>query len=272
MGFMTSDPRTPIDPAAVNQALAGSWRVEAVSVTESTNADLLAAAAGGAPAGLVRVAEFQSIGRGRLDRSWTSPPGAGLTFSMLLRPSVPLSTWGWLPLLAGVALVDAVRTLGLTAALKWPNDLLVGAGQVKAAGILSQVADGAAVIGVGLNVSTTLEELPVPTATSLLLQAPQAQLDRGALLVDFLTLFAAGYHDWQSPGGDLAERYRQRCVTIGQRVTVQLADRMLTGTAVGVDDEGRLLVAAEPAAEPGAAPEAVAAGDVTHVRPGAANL
>src|SRR2546421_684603 len=87
----------------------------------STNVDLLHAAADGAPEGIVRVAHFQNGGRGRLDRSWSSPPGAGLTFSVLLRPAVPTPTWGWLPLLAGVALAQAV---GADAKLKWPNDVL----------------------------------------------------------------------------------------------------------------------------------------------------
>ena len=73
------------------------------------------------------VAEHQHAGRGRLDRSWTSPPRAGLTFSIVLRPTVPIRTWGWLPLLAGVALDEAVAAAtGVPVALKWPNDLLHG--------------------------------------------------------------------------------------------------------------------------------------------------
>src|SRR5207302_4121878 len=121
------------------------------------------AAADGAPEGIVRVAHFQNGGRGRLDRSWSSPPGAGLTFSVLLRPAAPTPTWGWLPLLAGVAVAQAV---GAAAKLKWPNDVLLGDQARKVAGILVQSAAGVAVVGIGLNVTTSLAELPVPTATS----------------------------------------------------------------------------------------------------------
>jgi BirA family biotin operon repressor/biotin-[acetyl-CoA-carboxylase] ligase len=247
------------------------WRFEGVTETESTNADLLAAAAEGAAEGLVRVAEYQRGGRGRLDRSWTSPPGAGLTFSMLLRPGVPMANWGWLPLLAGVALADTITadTItagGIPARLKWPNDLLLGPRQQKAAGILAQVGSGAVVIGIGLNVSSTLAELPVPTATSLAQHS--GRLDRAGILIDFLAAFATGYRDWQAAGGNaqvsgLAERYRGHCATLGQPVAVHLAAEILQAEAVDIDDDARLIVSLE-----GGVRRAIAAGDVTHLRPG----
>ena len=98
------------------------------AVTGSTNADLLARAAAGEPEGAVLAAEHQSAGRGRLGRTWTSPPRAALTFSVLLRPSsVPRARLGWLPLLAGVAVAAAVRAVAaVDAQLKWPNDVLAG--------------------------------------------------------------------------------------------------------------------------------------------------
>ena len=131
--------------------------------TSSTNADLLATARERADR-QVLVAEQQTSGRGRLDRVWTSPPRAGLLFSMLVRPRAPIAEWGWLPLLTGVALAEAVQDVaGLACALKWPNDLLLGEQRRKAAGILVQSTEDAVVIGIGLNVSTTLDELPVPT-------------------------------------------------------------------------------------------------------------
>jgi BirA family biotin operon repressor/biotin-[acetyl-CoA-carboxylase] ligase len=247
------------------------WRFEVVTETASTNADLLAAAAEGAAEGLVRVAEYQHGGRGRLDRSWTSPPGAGLTFSVLLRPGVPLANWGWLPLLAGVALADTITadTItagGIPARLKWPNDLLLGPRQQKAAGILAQVGSGAVVIGIGLNVSSTLAELPVATATSL--GQHGGRLDRAGILVDFLATFATGYRDWQAAGGSaqvsgLAERYRGHCATLGQPVAVHLPAEILQAEAVDIDDDARLIVSVE-----GGGRRAIAAGDVTHLRPG----
>lgn len=269
--------RRPLDADAVTARLAGRWLVEAVAETGSTNADLLAAAATGAPAGTVLVAELQSGGRGRLGRSWVSPAGAGLTFSVLLRPAPPAATWGWLPLLTGLALA---RTLGSAARLKWPNDVLLGPDGRKVAGILVQsggmqsgglsvggeAGGGPVVVGVGLNVSTAQAELPVPTATSLLLEGHR-EGDRAELLVEFLGRFDGLYTAWQAHGGDavtsgLAAGYRAVCATLGREVSVQLASHTLLGRAVTVDDGGRLLV--RPAA--GGDPVPVAAGDVTHVR------
>ncbi|MEO6501103.1 MAG: biotin--[acetyl-CoA-carboxylase] ligase [Jatrophihabitantaceae bacterium] len=256
-------PRSPLDADAVTARLAGRWLVEAVAETGSTNADLLAAAAAGAAAGAVLVAELQSGGRGRLGRSWVSPAGAGLTFSVLLRPAPPVSSWGWLPLLTGLALA---RALGPAARLKWPNDLLFGSRGAKAAGILVQSGEDAVVVGVGLNVSTSQAELPVETATSLLLEGHR-ELDRAELLVGFLSRFDGLYTAWQAHGGDaaasgLAGGYRAACATLGSEVSVDLGTHTLFGRALDLDDSGRLLV--RPAG--GGAVVPVAAGDVTHVR------
>src|SRR5215469_17975770 len=133
--------RPPLSAAALRRALVRPgelWTaVEVRERTGSTNADVAAAARAGTPEGLVVVAEQQTAGRGRLDRRWESPPRAGLAFSVLLRPAVPASRLGWLPLLAGVALVEAVRRQAeVDAVLKWPNDLLVD--ERKCAGILAE--------------------------------------------------------------------------------------------------------------------------------------
>ncbi|HEX8767547.1 MAG TPA: biotin--[acetyl-CoA-carboxylase] ligase [Jatrophihabitans sp.] len=255
--------RQPVNADAVTARLAGRWLVEAVPQTGSTNADLLAAAAAGAAAGTVLVAELQTGGRGRLGRSWESPAGAGLTFSVLLRPAPPTSTWGWLPLLTGLALA---RTLGSAARLKWPNDVLLGSRGGKVAGILVQSGTDAVAVGVGLNVSTRQDELPVETATSLLIEGHR-ELDRAELLVDFLGRFDGLYTAWQAHGGDartsgLADGYRAGCATLGSEVSVELGTHTLLGRATDLDDEGRLLV--QPTG--GGALVGVAAGDVTHLR------
>lgn len=257
--------RAPLDAEALRAAIAGPWsRLTVVDETASTNADLLAAAAQ-TPDGAVLVAEHQTSGRGRLDRSWESPPRAGLTFSVLLRPDVPTPTWAWLPLLAGVALCDAIGDTGARAALKWPNDLLLGADERKAGGILVQVNGDAAVIGMGVNVSTTADELPVPTATSLAM-AGATVTDRGALLVAVLSELAGRYAQWRAARGDagasgLAADYRQRCVTFGRQVTVMLAGgAALSGLATGLDADGRLVLDRD------GAECVVAAGDVEHLR------
>jgi BirA family biotin operon repressor/biotin-[acetyl-CoA-carboxylase] ligase len=262
--------RRPLDATELATRLAAeggagpNWSVRAVAETASTNRDLAAAAEAGQAEGAVLVAEFQSGGRGRLDRSWSSPPGAGLTMSLLLRPPVPLASWGWLPLLAGVALQQVI---GGSSRLKWPNDLLIGPEALKAAGILAQTAAGAAVIGIGLNVSTTADELPVPTATSLRLQG-YPDLDRAALVVRLLGAIGGLYRDWLDAEGDaeacgLAARYRRVCATIGTDVTVDLGERVLAGTVLDLDSSGRLLLRPDGQGEP----IAVASGDVTHLRP-----
>jgi BirA family biotin operon repressor/biotin-[acetyl-CoA-carboxylase] ligase len=259
----TEQSRQPVNADAATARLAGRWAVDAVQQTGSTNADLLAAAAAGAAAGTVLVAESQSGGRGRLGRSWESPAGAGLTFSMLLRPAPPVPSWGWLPLLTGLALA---RTLGSQARLKWPNDVLYGPRGAKVAGILVQSQDEAVVVGVGLNVSTRQPELPVETATSLLLEGHR-ELDRAELLVAFLGRFDGLYTAWQAHGGDagssgLATGYRAACATLGSEVSVELSTHTLFGRALDLDDGGRLLV--QPTG--GGAVLPVAAGDVTHIR------
>lgn len=254
--------RSPLSAASLQPWLPAGWTVQVTGETGSTNADLLAAAASGAAAGTVLVAEVQTSGRGRLDRSWQSPAGAGLTLSVLLRPRAPVGSWGWLPLLAGLALA---RTID--ADLKWPNDVLLGPDQLKVAGILAQSAGDAAVLGVGLNVSTTADELPVPTATSLVLQGNPLS-DRGDILVRFVAALDADLTRWQDADGDavaagVAAEYRSRCVTIGTSVRVEQPGGALLGRAVAVDDGGRLLIQPEAGGEP----IPVSAGDVTHVRP-----
>ena len=164
--------RKPLDADAIRADVvrpAGLWRtVEVVARTGSTNADLLARAqrAEGAE-GFVLAAEEQTSGRGRMGRSWVSPPRAALTFSVLLRPQAPAARLGWLPLLAGVAVATALReATGVTAVLKWPNDLL--AGGAKLGGILAEAAPAsgtggtAVVVGIGINVDTEPDELPPP--------------------------------------------------------------------------------------------------------------
>jgi BirA family biotin operon repressor/biotin-[acetyl-CoA-carboxylase] ligase len=255
--------RPPLDPAAL---AAPGWRVEVVPESPSTNADVARRARAGEAAGLVVVTEHQTAGRGRLDRVWVTPPRAALTFSLLVRPeAVPVARWPWLPLLTGLAVVEGVRrSSSLDAVLKWPNDVLVE--ERKVAGILVErveAPDGAAaVVGVGLNVSSTPDELPVPTATSLEL-AGAPRVDRSALLVAVLTAFSDLYGGWVGAAGrGLRASYARSCSTIGRDVRVDLPGGVpLHGRAVDVDEDGRLLV------DDGSRVHALGAGDVVHVRP-----
>jgi BirA family biotin operon repressor/biotin-[acetyl-CoA-carboxylase] ligase len=265
--------RPPLREAPLRRALVrpgGLWTaLDVRERTGSTNADVAAAARSGAAEGLVVVAELQDAGRGRLDRGWVSPPRAGLTFSVLLRPSgVPVQRRGWLPLLAGVALTRAMtRVAEVEAAVKWPNDLLVGPGLRKAAGVLAEVAGDALVLGIGLNVTTHADELPRADATSLAIEGA-ACTDRDTLLRAVLRELAGDYQLWRDTGGDpeasgLRRVYRESCATLGRRVRVQLPGRPeLLGEAVDVDADGRLVV--DP--DGGGQPVPVAAGDVVHAR------
>jgi BirA family biotin operon repressor/biotin-[acetyl-CoA-carboxylase] ligase len=265
----SSDPsRAPLDGRSLAAALTGGshlWRsLEVVPEIGSTNAALLAAAAEDAPEGTVLAAEHQVTGRGRLDRVWTSPPGAGVTVSFLLRPDVPGARRGWLPLLTGVALAEAVGEVpGVRTSLKWPNDLLA-AGGAKLAGILAEVGSGAVVVGVGLNVSTRADELP-DTGTSLALEAGRP-VDRAAVLLQFLRTFERRYLAWTQALGDpvssgLARDYLAWCSTVGAEVVVTLPDgSALEGVAESVDWDGRLVVRT-----PQGTVE-LASGDVRHLR------
>jgi BirA family transcriptional regulator, biotin operon repressor / biotin---[acetyl-CoA-carboxylase] ligase len=193
-----------------------------------------------------------------------------------LRPSVPPAQRGWLPLLAGVALVEAVGRLAvLETALKWPNDLLVSTGEDafgKCAGVLAEAVNGGAVVlGMGLNVAQRRDELPDPAdpaaiePTSLAL-AGAVMTDRDPLVRAILRTLARWYERWTDVGGDptacgLDDAYRTACHTIGRTVTVALPGQpLLRGEACDVDADGRLVVVTEDGTH------ALAAGDVQHVR------
>ena len=144
-------------------------RAEVFDTAPSTNALVAERARTGAGEGLVVVAEHQTAGRGRLDRTWETPARAALTVSVLLRPRVAAMEWPWFPLLTGRAVAVALRNVGATVGLKWPNDVLLD--DRKVGGILTERVDtpsGAAlVVGVGINVGMTREQLPVETNVAL---------------------------------------------------------------------------------------------------------
>lgn len=259
--------RPPLDLARLQQTLGAAYDVEVVEASPSTNALVSARAREGAPAGLVVVAEHQTAGRGRLDRTWSTPARAALTFSVLLRPALESADWPWLPLLTGVAVARGLREAGADAGLKWPNDVLVG--ERKVAGLLAErveTATGpAAVLGIGLNVSTTRAELPVGSATSLALAG--VEVDRTELLAGLLTSLRREYDVWQASAGGVVRAglhaaYTDLCTTLGRPVRVDLpSGETLEGTAAAIAPSGALVV------DTGSGRVSVAAGDVIHVRP-----
>ncbi|MGW3557322.1 biotin--[acetyl-CoA-carboxylase] ligase [Streptomyces sp. NPDC000963] len=265
--------RPPLNETALRRALVlpdGLWTsLDVVPTTGSTNTDL-AARAGELPGGAVLVAEEQTSGRGRLDRSWSAPARSGIFVSVLLKPDVPAHRWGWLPLLTGVAAATGLaKAAGVDMSLKWPNDLLVSVQgeERKTGGILAERAgtDGV-VVGLGLNVTLREDELPVPGAGSLLL-AGAVSTDRDTLLRSVLRSLERWYGEWTRADGDpaasgLQEAYAAGCATLGRRIRAELpGERTLEGEAIALDGDGRLVVATE-----GGGTEAVGAGDIVHVR------
>ena len=253
---------------------------EMVAATGSTNDDLVARAAGPAGDGLVLAAEHQSAGRGRLDRRWEAPAGTNLTFSTLLRPE-----WltapdegspdrpGLVTSALAVSVAEVLETLGLDAAVKWPNDvLLVGEHPGKVGGILAELVTGerpAIVVGLGLNVGWPPPELaisdePVPPGATSLARAG-VSADRWRVMVDVLVAFDRQLATLDSPDGP--ERLRQdhlvTSATVGSRVRVEQASGDLIGEAVDLTVDGGLVVVPD-----GGDPVEVHAGDVTHLREG----
>ncbi|MFG3525841.1 biotin--[acetyl-CoA-carboxylase] ligase [Streptomyces sp. NPDC047917] len=266
--------RPPLNVPALRRGLlrpGGLWTsLDVVETTGSTNSDLARRAATGLDEGTVLVAEEQTAGRGRLDRTWTAPARSGLFLSVYLRPGdIPAERWGWLPLLTGVAAATGLaKSAGVDTALKWPNDLLVTVEGVerKAGGILAERAGDGVVVGMGLNVSLRADELPAPTAASLAL-AGAVSTDRETLLRGVLRSLEHWYGQWRAADGDAAasglqEAYAAGCATLGRTVRAQLpGDRTLTGEAVAIDGDGRLVLSTDNGLQ-----EPVSAGDIVHLR------
>jgi BirA family biotin operon repressor/biotin-[acetyl-CoA-carboxylase] ligase len=248
--------------------------LDVVATTGSTNADLLAAAREGAADRTVLVADAQSAGRGRRDRTWVSPAGTGLYLSVLLRPSaVPADRVGTLGMVAGLALMHAATEAGVTASLKWPNDLMIAG--AKCAGVLSEaLPDGAAqaaVVGIGLNVNPLPETVPAGPGglpATCLADHDAKTTDRTTLAIGFLGAFIELEHTWRFADGDVERSgvltgYREACGTLGQRVRAELPDDSTrVGVAVDVDARGRLLIKMDDGAV-----SALSAGDVAHLNP-----
>lgn len=242
-------------------------RIEVLPEVGSTNAALraLSVDAESWPHLSVLLTDTQTAGRGRLDRVWTAPPASSLAISVLLRrlPDDPRAR-GWIPLVAGVAMADAVAAQlpGVDVGVKWPNDVLVDGRKI--CGILAEATSDAVIVGTGVNTAMTASELPVPTATSFAVLGRDVDADR--LLAEYLRaldrLLAALDETGDAISSGLHAAATTRCVTLGLDVRVSLpGDRTIEGRAVRLDEDGRLVVVGD------AGEQSVAAGDVVHVRP-----
>jgi len=257
--------RAPLTADVLASLAGGQAALSALAVTRaspSTNSDLLAALAAHSdewPHMSALVADHQTAGRGRAGREWLTPKGAALTVSYVLRPKLPRERWGIVPLVVGLAAVKTMRSIGIEASLKWPNDVvvdctgqdardadgrdIVGWGPLrKIAGILCEVYEDAVVAGIGVNVSQAASELPVPHAASMVTLGAR-QLDRAVLLDALSQQVAAEVGRAEAdPDSFVAEVAAVTC-TLGREIVVErMGAPPLTGVAEGIGADGSLLV------------------------------
>ncbi len=233
-----------LDIAEIISALdPGYWRVHHFNLIDSTQSSLVAAVTEGrATAGDVYLAEFQSAGRGRLNRSFASEPGAGVLLSAVIAPEIQEENrWGWIPLIAGVAACAAVfQTTGITLSLKWPNDLMIDG--FKAGGILAEKVGEQVVLGIGINCLQATEALPVPGATSLRLHTSEV-VNRSALVAAFLNSLKRYVGEWDEKPFPVENRYRQLCSTLEEEVKVSLPNGSeVLGRAAAISSDGALVL------------------------------
>jgi BirA family biotin operon repressor/biotin-[acetyl-CoA-carboxylase] ligase len=232
----------------------------------STNAELRERAADAVawPHLSVLLTDSQTAGRGRLDRTWSTPPGSALAVSVLLRElPAEAAAWGWIPLAAGMAMTDAIAAQlpEHEVGLKWPNDVLVDGRKI--CGILAEVTGGAVIVGTGVNTAMTVQQLPVPTATSFVALGVDVDVDR--LVSDYLTGLGSAVAQLAGSGDAVASglhgEVTARCLTLGQTVNVSMPDgSTLRGRAARLAADGRLVI------DDGSAEHEVLSGDVVHVR------
>lgn len=261
-----------LNPAAVGATLTTAWLGRAyryAAELDSTNDQMKRWAAEGAPQGAVLLADYQSAGRGRLDRRWDAPQSTSLLLSVLLRPAGwPAERGAWLTMLTGLAVAEAIEAMaGLPARLKWPNDVLIehdGQWRKVCGLLLDATLDGerlaTAIVGIGLNVNVPAGDLAAfATPATSLLAAGRRPVARRPLLAALLARLEHAY-DAADAGQSPAAAWSARLQTLGQAVTVTAAGSAapLVGVAEGVDEYGRLLVR-----DAAGQLHTVAAGDVT---------
>ena len=231
-----------VKPELLNaDAIAGAlessyWRVSVVDEIDSTQNYLRTS---NPKSGDLITAEYQSAGRGRLDRKFDAKKSSALLFSFYFEPENEVKNLGYLTLLVGASVTETLNeiTNNNNFKCKWPNDVLFN--QKKVAGLLAEKTSSGVIVGVGINVSTSKEALPVAHATSIFL-ATDIQINRNELLAKILMNLQRDLQEWQS-GIDLTSKYRSLSATIGSQVRIALPDgSSVEAKAVDIDETGSL--------------------------------
>jgi BirA family biotin operon repressor/biotin-[acetyl-CoA-carboxylase] ligase len=205
---------------------------------ESSNDTAASLIRSGAKSGTLVLAEEQTKGRGRGGNRWSCPRGQGLLFSLVLEPDLERAQWSRLALAAGVALVEVLEKAGLSAEIKWPNDVWIGG--KKCAGILVEGCEDCVVIGMGINVAVTefSQEL---NATSILLECGR-EIDREALLADVVQSIIAWGSRCGTDFGSVVEAVNRRCAMKGEMIQLRQEGLQLSGMMAGVSEDGYLML------------------------------
>lgn len=231
---------------AINSKVSRYWSVSVIEETTSTQSDLVQQF----KSGKVLVAEYQSAGRGRLDRKFIVPPRKGLTFSFCVEAT---NDFGWIPLLTGLAVAQGINSYlnSDLVKIKWPNDLLID--EKKLGGILSEKSETGVVVGVGINIFQTQTELPISDATSLTNVVRNMEIDRSELLSRILDRIGEVLADL----GKFKNEYREFCSTIGKSVMVTLpTGQVIEDLAIGISTDGALILKSRE----------ITVGDTVHLR------
>ncbi len=276
-------PSPPLTRDTINSTLATTWlgrRIELFDSLPSTNREAVQLAQAEVEHGTVVVAESQTAGRGRLSRTWFSPPGINLYCSIILRTARPpecLTKWlSWLPLVSALAAAEAIEQVSpIRISVKWPNDLLIS--ERKAGGILCESGTGTRsdpfqIIGIGINVNGDEEDWPIDlrgSATSIW-QERKMVVDRNRLLAQLLLELEHCLDELAIHGTNrLALAYHQRCSTIGITVRATLAGgEVIVGFAEGISQDGSLRIRPQTGHPHSETPEIVTVrvADIIHVR------
>ncbi|MHB8840795.1 MAG: biotin--[acetyl-CoA-carboxylase] ligase [Candidatus Aquicultor sp.] len=232
-------------------------------MVDSTNRYAKALAENGEEEGTVVIANEQRQGKGRLDRSWVSPPG-GIWLSIILRPAILPQEASRFTLLAAVAAARAIETVGLSPEIKWPNDILIG--EKKVCGILLELSAQSdrvdyLVIGLGINANNDIDTIPIDSRDHVMALATALgkKIDRRSLVAALLLelenwseiLLAGG---WQ----EIKDEWTKRCRMLGRHITLRMLHGEVEGEFVGIDQFGALQIRL-----PGGDTKTFAAGDVS---------